>query len=171
MEELRLAGAGMVLVSSGWMGLHAAVRLRRVHDRLRDLSAALGRMAGEVGYGGTPFRPLCQRAAEGCGGPTAAFFRQLAHGAAGTLPVGPGMTRAAARGAGLELPEAGLRTLERLFDRFGLGDRETQLDQFRLAREELDRQAEAMERKLGQQCRSDVLLGLCAGAAVLVLVL
>ena len=78
--------------------------------------------------------------------------------------------RAAAE-AGLTLPEPTLRTLEILFDGFGLGDRETQLNQLRLAGEEVDRQTAELRQQMAGRCRSYRLLGFCAGAAVLVLVL
>ena len=136
-----------------------------------ELRAALRRITGEVAYAGTPFVPLCLRAAEESRGSLRAFFRALSRAGEAERSLGEGVTRRAAAEAGLTLPEPTLRTLEILFDGFGLGDRETQLNQLRLAGEEVDRQTAELRQQMAGRCRSYRLLGFCAGAAVLVLVL
>ena len=78
MELVKLTAAGMILASSAWVGLHAALRLRRSGEELLGLRAALNRMAGEIRYAGTPFAPLCERLAENSGGSVSLFFRCLA---------------------------------------------------------------------------------------------
>ena len=46
MMYYKLVGSGMILASTAWAGFHAALRLRRTQEELRDLCAALELMAG-----------------------------------------------------------------------------------------------------------------------------
>lgn len=167
----KLVGSGLILGASLWAGLHAAARLRRSQRELTELSAALERLAGEIRFGAPPFVPLCRRVGAGCGEAVGRFFESLAR--AGERPdFSPvGMTRAACREAGLALPEPALAALERLFDGFGRSDREGQLGQLALAADELERLRGELNVNLAGRCRSYEMLGLSAGAAVLVLVL
>ena len=171
MEYLRWIASGMILLSSTWVGLHAALRLRKTDEQLRELCTALERMTGELHYAGTPFVPLCQRMADSARGEVRVFFSVLRREAARPEGGNPGLTELAAREAGLLLPQPGLLALERLFDRFGCEDLETQVGQLRLAAEELSRLSEELRRQLAGKCRSYQLLGLTTGAAILVLVL
>ena len=73
------------------------------------------------------------------------------------------------RRAGRELDE--LRAaLEQLLDGFGRFDLAGQLRQLGLAREALTHQAGRLREQTEAKCRSYEILGLCAGAAVLILV-
>ena len=145
--------------------------LRRTHEQLRDLIADLELMSSEILFASTPFLRLCRRAGEGrCSG-VRRFFEILAR--EGLKPDGPAacMTRSACAEAGLTLPESVLLPLERLFDGFGAFDRDGQLAQLRLAIAELERLSQELEGQLEGRCRSYTVLGLTAGAAVLVLVI
>ena len=171
MLPYKFIGSGLILGASLWAGLHAAARLRRSQRELTELCAALESLAGEIRFSAAPFVPLCRRAGENCGGAVRGFFEALARTAAQPDFSADGMTRAACREAGLVLPEPALGALERLFDGFGRRDREGQLGQLALAAGELDRLRGELNGSLEGRCRSFALLGLSAGAAVLVLVL
>ena len=169
MELLKLTASGMILSSSAWVGFHAALRLRRTGEELRELRGAIDRIIGEIRYAGTPFAPLCTRIGEHTIGSIRRFFRCLA------LRAGQGerfgMTRQAAMEAGLALPESALSALERLFDDFGRSDLETQLSQLCLAQEELARLETELRGQMSCKCRSYEVLGLVTGVALLILVL
>ena len=171
MNELRLAGAGMILGASLWAGLRAALLLRRTQAELTELAAALETVGAEIRCAAAPFAPLCRRAGEGCAGAVGRFFSLLAREGSRPDLALEGLTRRACREAGLLLPEPALKALERLFDGFGRWDREGQLAQLALAAGELDRLREELNGQLEGRCRSYRLLGLSAGAAVLVLLL
>ena len=171
MEWIKLAGTGMILAASLWAGLHAALQLRGTHEELRDLLAALEVMAGEISFASIPFVPLCRRAGEGRRGPVRAFFDALALEGSCPEADAEGRTRRLCTEAGLVLPASALLPIERLFDGFGRYDREGQLRQLRLASAELTRLADELSAQLENRCRTYALLGLSAGAAVLVLVL
>ena len=168
---LRYLGAGLILTASLWAGLHGAMSLRRSHDCLRDLGAALELMRGEIRYADTPFAPLCRRVGAGRGAQAGAFFQALALEAETPDFRQAGLTRRACLRAGLCLPAQAERALTRLFDGFGTLDREGQIGQIQLAAGELGRLAGELNAGLEGRCRTCEVLGISAGAAVLVLVL
>ena len=170
MDYCKLAGAGLILSASVWAGFHAALRLRRTHETLRDLAAALELMSGEIAFAATPFIPLCRRAGEGRCKPLHSFFLILSREAEKPDFTAEGLTRRACAEAGLSLPKTAIFTLERLLDGFGRFDREGQLRQLRLAADELKRLSGEISAQMEERCRSYEVLGLTAGAAVLVLV-
>jgi stage III sporulation protein AB len=171
MEPLKLVGAGMILTTSAWAGIHAGVSLRRTYDCLRDLSSALELMTTEISFAGTPFLPLCRRAGEGRSRAVRNFFDCLAQETVRDNLPEDGLTRHACAEAGLVLPEQSLRSLERLFDGFGHIDRDGQLRQLTLASEEIGKLSAELREQLTGRCRTFATLGLTAGAAMLVLVL
>ena len=171
MDYCKLAGAGLILTASLWAGFHAALRLRRTHESLRDLTAALELMAGEVSFAATPFVPLCRRAGEDRTEAVRRFFNGLAREAEKPDFAPAGLTRRACAEAGLPLPKSAVSTLERLFDGFGCFDREGQLRQLHLAVGELEGLSGELSRQMEGKCRTCEVLGLTAGTAVLVMVL
>ena len=171
MDYCKLAGAGLILTASLWVGFHAAQRLRRTHETLRDLSVALELIAGEISFAATPFAPLCRRAGEGRSEPVHRFFDILAREAERPDFTSEGLTRRACEEAGVYLPESAAAALERLFDGFGRFDREGQLGQLRLVESELAALSGELSGQMEGRCRTYQMLGLTAGAAVLVLVL
>lgn len=171
MELIRLAGIGMILLSSAGAGLHAALGLRRTHEQLRDLIAAFELISGEIRYFATPFAPLCQRAGAGrCAG-VQGFFQELSRQAEQADYSAEEAVRSACAVSGLRLPEPSVNCLRRLFDSFGRLDRESQLRQLELTLTDLKRLSGELNDQLEGRCRTYQMLGLSAGVAVLVLVL
>ena len=164
---IRWMGSILILSASLWAGFGGARRLRQTEEQLRGLSAALEQMACEVAYTNVRFHPLCAGLAERSAGRTAAFFRAL-----GQAPLpGPGVTRQAAREAGLLLPEGAFRELELLLDSFGAYDLEGQLKLIRRTGEALRQAGTEIRSQLDGRCRTYEMLGLCTGGALLILVL
>ena len=128
-------------------------------------------MAGDISFANLPFVPLCRRAGEGRKGPVRDFFDALALEGSCQEAAVEGRTRRLCAEAGLALPASALLPLERLFDGFGRYDREGQLAQLRLASAELTRLTDELSAQLENRCKTYTMLGLSAGAAVLVLVL
>lgn len=171
MELIKIVGSGMILASSAWTGLRAALCLRRTQEQLRELCAALELMAGEVSFAATPFVPLCRRAGAGRCEAVRGFFEALAAEAELPEHATVGMTQRACAAAKLVLPGRTLSAMERLFDAYGRFDRAGQLRQIELVSEELRQLTAELSVQLRDRCRSYELLGLTAGAAVLVLVI
>ena len=159
------------MAASAWTGIHAARRLRRTHEELLDLRAALGSMGTEIAFAATPCGPLCRRAGAGRTRAVERFFTYLAEQSEKPRGWGENPAERACAASGLALPGPARRCLERVFDRFGLNDREGELRQLQLADAELARLLEELETQMEGRCRSYQVLGLTAGAAMLVLVL
>ena len=171
MELIKLAGIGMILLSSAGAGLHAALGLRRTHEQLRDLISAFELIAGEIRYSATPFAPLFRRAGEGrCAG-VRDFFQELSRQAGQAEYSAQEAVSRACAVSGLTLPEPSANCLRRLFDSFGRLDRESQLRQRELTLADLKRLSGELNEQLEGRCRTYQMLGLSAGVAVLVLVL
>ena len=161
----------MILSASAWVGIQAALRLRKTDEQLRSLRTALERFAGQIQYSGTPFVPLCEQTAKAVRGSVGTFFSLLGQETALPDRSPIGRTRRAAEEAGLVLPDSALAALEQLFDDFGQTDLDSQVSQLRLTTEEIVRLSEELRVQMKEKCRSYTLLGLTTGAAVLVLVL
>ncbi|MBQ1410432.1 MAG: stage III sporulation protein AB [Oscillospiraceae bacterium] len=171
MDYCKIAGAGLILAASLWAGFHAALRLRQTHETLRELAAALELIAGEISFAAPPFVPLCRRAGEGRTEAVRRFFEVLAREGEKPDFAPEGLTCRACAEAGMLLPSSARLALERLFDGFGRFDREGQLRQIHLASEELAALSGELSGQMEGRCRTYEVLGLTAGAAVLVLVL
>lgn len=171
MELLKLVGIGMVLASTLWVGLHAALRLRRTHEQLNALCAALHFAETEIQFAAPGFASLCARVEQNSVGAVREFFRALSAQAEQADLAAEGRTRRAAKEAGLCLPDQVMKVLERLFDHFGSCDREGQTRQIRLAAAELTCLNEELRQSMDGRCKSYETLGFAAGAAILILVL
>lgn len=170
MQELRILGAAFVVCSSAWVGFASARRLRRSGRELEGLRAALEQMDGELRCSEPTYAAVCARLSETASGAVARFFSALAADASASDFEPIGATRRAVEQSGLDLPPAAFLALEQLFDGFGRFDLAGQLRQLALAREALSHQAVRLREQTEAKCRSYEVLGLCAGAAVLILV-
>ena len=170
MQYLRFLGAAFVVLSSAWVGFASARRLRRAGRELDELRAALEQMESELRCAAPTYAALCQRLAERSTGAVSGFFSALATDAAAPDFEPVGATRRAVERSGLCLPPASFLSLEQLLDGFGRFDLAGQLRQLGLAREALTHQAGRLREQTEAKCRSYEILGLCAGAAVLILV-
>ena len=166
MNPYRLVGAALILGASAWTGFHGAWTLRRTERQLRELASALQTMECEIACANARFPALCRRLSEGRDDAVGVYFRTLAEKAPGE-----GASREAARRAGLSLPEPVSRSMEDLIDGFGGYDLDSQLKQVRRARDTVDAERKEAREGLESGCRTWELLGVCTGAAVLILVI
>ena len=170
MQYLRFLGAAFVVLSSAWVGFSSARRLRRAGRELDELRAALEQMESELRCASPTYAAVCKRLSETATGAVSQFFSALADDASDSDFEPVGATRRAVERSGLILQPAAFLALEQLFDGFGRFDLTGQLRQLGLAREALSHQAGRLREQTEAKCRSYEILGLCAGAAVLILV-
>ena len=166
----KLTGCGLILLTCFWTGRRAALALRREREIVADVIAALERMYGEIAFSGPGFGELCRRVGACRTAAVRDFFRGLAGKAEDPAFDPAGLSPHTYREAGLRLPEGALSALNRLFDSFGRLHRAGQQAQLRLAIGELERVCTELSGNLEARCRTCELLGLSAGAAVLILV-
>ena len=171
MHNLKLVGALLIVASSSWVGIRAAHSLRRLQSALNGFSAALEQMRSELAFTQSGFAELCASLGKAGEPESARFFTLLGAdvSAEGFQPVGA--TRRAAERSGLQLPPATFLALEQLFDGFGRLDLDGQVRQIAFASDAIARQSEQLRAQADQRCRSYELLGLCAGLAVMILVI
>ena len=169
MTERKLAAAGLILGSGVYAGLRAAAELRAALRQLHSLSAALTVLRAELRYAHTGFSGLCSGLAERFAGKTGAFFLALGKGAEADGCPGPGSTASALQQAELRLPRQAEQALAELFDGFGLCDAEGQLAQLEAASARLEQAEEGLRSGLSARCRLRAVLGVCGGAAAVLL--
>ena len=167
---VRLLGLLLLAAGPAWAGFHAAARLARRPRVLRELAAALEEMGREVSFCLTPLPELFARLADGREGPVGALFARCAAGLDGLEACSMGaIWRSAIREAGLDLDSRSGRALEELgsaLGRCGGADLAAALEQ---TAEELRAAAETAARETEQKGRMDRVLGLTAGAALVIL--
>lgn len=167
---VKLIGALIIVCSSAWVGIEAAGKLRRSAAQMRAMRTALERMDCEIRYARTPYVKLCKLLGKE-NGAVGVFFSELAEQPGRGEFHCAGLTRSAAKAAKLCLPEGALLALEELFDGFGRYDAEGQAKLLRLASGRLDMESRQMEQDLASKSRMYRLLGACAGAALMILVI
>lgn len=167
---LRLAGAVLVAAGGAWLGFSAAGELRRRERTLRALLGALDWMERELSFRLAPMPELLGGAALRTDGPVSDFFAHCRDGLDGlgekTLAL---LWR---EGLGhLGLDERAAVALEELGDALGRCDGEGQVRAVGRARAELDRaldQAREDRKDIGRMYR---VLGVSAGAVLVILLL
>lgn len=171
MMHLKLLGAAMTVGACGWAGMREARRLRLAQRHMTELISALDTVECEIRFARTGCAELFLSLSELCRGETGGFFLLLSQACSGKEEAGPGMTVRAMRRSGLRLPEEAQAAMERLFDRFGSYDAEGQLRMLSAARSELEHCAVQARAGLAGRCRTCAVLGLCTGAALIILVI
>lgn len=166
----KLIGALIIVVSSAWVGFDAARKLNRSAAQMRALRSAIERMDCEIRYAKTPYIRLCGLLSQEKG-EVGAFFKELSEQPGRGEYRCEGMTRSAAKKAKLCLPSGAMRALEELLDGFGRYDEEGQIKLLRLAAGRIEMESSRMEQDLASKSRMYRLLGACAGAALMILVI
>ncbi|MGN0986066.1 MAG: stage III sporulation protein AB [Candidatus Enterenecus sp.] len=169
---IRLAGAALLAAGSGLLGLCAVHRLDgRVWD-LRQLILGLETMIRELDYRLAPLPELLERAAAEAEGEVSQFFSLSARGASHLNGrTFQAVWRQAAEAAQLRLDQTDMALLEQLGGVLGRYDGESQRRALALAVDRLEeRRVQAGERR-ARQGRVYGVLGLTAGAFLMILLI
>lgn len=169
--ELKWIGAALIIAGGGGVGALMAYQVKKECSALEQLLAALGFMACELEYRLTPLPELCRQVAEKYSGCTAGFFRTLAQELEGQ--VAPNVTSCvrAALTKCQRMPQEFYNLLKELGSTLGIFDLSGQLSGLEAVQASCRRQLEELEQNRGQRLRSYQTLGLCAGAALAILLL
>ncbi|KUK12776.1 MAG: hypothetical protein XD51_0330 [Moorella sp. 60_41] len=169
---MKLAGAGLVILSCGFLGIGLAQAYFERPRQLRTLSAALKMLETEIVFGATPLPLALARIGGRLEEPVALLFRVSAR----LLQEERGITAAEAWEGGLEvlrdkgsLTPGDLDILRILGQGLGVSGREDQAKNLELARQHLHRQQAAAEEDANRQGRMWRTLGFLLGAAVTLL--
>ena len=169
---LRLLGAVLLAAGPSVIGFHAAARLARRPRLLRELIAALEQMEREITFRLTPLPELFTRLSREYGGPVGRLFSNCSDemDTLGQQSLSQ-IWRQALAEAGLDLDGRGLRAMEDLGAVLGRYDEEGLRAALDRANAELSAAAEQAEREWEQKGRMDQVLGLTAGAFLVILLI
>ncbi|MGI9951527.1 stage III sporulation protein SpoIIIAB [Moorellaceae bacterium AZ2] len=169
---LKLAGAGLVILSCGFLGLGLSQAYFTRPRELRTLSAGLKMLETEIVFTATPLPLALARISERLEEPVALLFRVTAR----LLQEERGLPAAEAWEQGLEvlrerssLTPADLDILRVLGQGLGASGREDQAKNLELARQHLHRQLAAAEEDANRQGKMWRTLGFLLGATVALL--
>ena len=165
----KLLGAILILAGCGGFGLSICVSYKREEEMLRQLAGALDYMQYELRFRMTPLADLTYRTSKACKGKVSQFFeglsvelnRQSAPDVSSCIQAAMGTTGNWSDGVG--------KCLEVFAMSLGQFDVNGQLESIETARELCTNQLKAMEENQSVRLRSYQTLGLCAGAALVIL--
>lgn len=166
---LKIIGALLVVFAGGGVGFQICATHRRQERELRKLISVLDFMECELQYRMTPLPDLCRQAAGECSGSLRAVFLKLTTELEDQISPDVGHCMTAAVHSVKDLTQctvAALLQLGHLMGRFDIDGQLKGLDAVRNAcRKDLDALCDNKDMRL----RSYQTIGLCAGAAVAIL--
>lgn len=167
---MRLLGAALLASGPAIIGFCAAGRLARRPRILRQLAAALEQMEREISFRLTPLSEVFTMLSQEYSGPVGALFSGCAQEMDGLdrQPMSKLWRRALAE-VSLDLEGRGLRALEELGEVLGRYDGDNLCIALKQACGELIAAAEEAEREREQKERMEQILGLTAGALLVIL--
>lgn len=164
---LRVIGVILVIGGAGGYGIARAVLLYRQLRQLRELSAALELLKCELNYTLLPLPELCAVTAERSGGAVRSFFSVFGE------RVAAGSRHAAEEAlekSGLSLPNDAALALLELCAELGRFDLDGGNRLLKLTQERLRSALERTETEKRPLAKSYAVLGMAAGAALVILV-
>lgn len=166
---LEILGAVFVITACGSVGFKIAAAYRREERTLRNLIMILDYMECELQYRMTPLPALCRQASAESGGVLSNLFLQLS--AELEDQISPDVDRCmhAALNKVTNIPRITLEALKRLGHSLGRFDMDGQLRGLESVRQDCRRNLKQLEQNGDTRLRSYQTLGLCAGAAMVIL--
>lgn len=168
---LRLIGGALIVAACGGYGLALGAAHRQKERELERLIEVIAHMESQLSYQLTPLPELCRQAARGVGGPVGEVFRNLALALDQQSAPEVSGCMAVALSESRPLPPGLGSILTRLGAGLGRYDLPGQLRGLRAARQACRRQLDALEADRDVRLRSYRTLGLCAGAALVILLI
>lgn len=165
----KILGAALILIGCGGFGMKICMSYKREEEMLRQLIHALNYIQCELQFRMTPLPELCAQASSGCKGKISHYFKRLSEEL--TRQVSPdvsGCINAAKESMG-RFPERVDKTLEILAMSLGQFDVQGQLQALETARSHCKAALDSMEENRDMRLRSYQTLGICAGAALVIL--
>lgn len=167
----QMIGAALILGSCGGYGLLLSRSYRQWEGELRRLIGALEHMESQLAYQLTPLPDLCRQAGKETGGIVGEVLRNLGRELSWQSAPDVSGCMAAALGRSRELPKQLRRFLVRLGKSLGRFDLPGQLRGLESLKEECSQQLAQLQSGREPRLRSYRTLGLCAGAALVILLL
>ena len=166
---MRWIGAMFILISCGGFGFSIAYNYRQRERLLLQLLNTLEMMSSELEYRLTPLPELSRKSAKVCGGVLRDVFLNLARELEWQSEPDAGGCMRAAMEKCHDLPACLRRPLRQLGQTLGCFDLPGQLQGLKSVQEICRREQARLEQNRDARLRSYQTLGLCAGAALVIL--
>lgn len=168
---IKYLGAGMVVVGCGWTGFRISASHRKETRMLKELISLLEYMECELRYRLTPLPQLCRKASEISGGMLGCVFMALAEELENQISPDAAYCMRTVLGKETALKNICRDLLLTLGQTLGSFDLEGQLSGLEAVRQECGRELKARQENQDVRLRSYQTLGVCAGAALAILLI
>lgn len=165
----KIIGAVCVMIGCGAFGFLLAFQQRRCMRHLQSLIDTLDRMEWELSYRGTPLPQLCRSSVNQKSGMIQEIFFSLATELESQIAPDPERCMASVLGRSKDLEEVVSEALMELGSNLGKFDLEGQLRGLNQTKAFCKDRLNALTQNKTQRLRSYQTLGLCAGAAIVIL--
>lgn len=169
--NIRWIGAALVVLGCGGFGFSLAAAYRKETDMIRQLISALTYMESELSYRLTPLPELCRSTAKQCSGVLRKVFLNLAREMEGQICPDAACCMGVVMSGDLFLPSSVRSILHSLGKTLGCFDLSGQLAGFRCCKADGEQALADMHQNRDTRLRSYRVLGLCAGAALAIILL
>ena len=166
---LKVIGAVLILLSCGSVGFRMAAVQRREERMLESLCHLLEYMECELRYHLTPLPVLCAATAEQASGALKELFLILTQELENQISPDAGSCMHAALSRSRSLPQQVAQCLEELGKTLGMFDIDGQLKGLAASQQACQRRLQLLRQNKENRLRSYQTLGLCAGAAIVIL--
>ena len=167
---IKWIGALLVIAGCGGVGFTMAASYKREERCLRALLRALDYMTCELQFRLTPLPELCRTAGKECGGPAGQALTALASELENQISPDADSCMYAALSKLDNLPVSTVEAMRLLGKSLGRFDLEGQLQGIESVRAHCRRELTVLEAGRDQRIRGYQTLGVCAGAALAILV-
>lgn len=166
---LKIIGALMIVLSCGSLGFQMAAAQRREEKMLESLCGLLDYMRCELQYRMTPLPTLCAMAAEQTSGHLRSLFLVLAQELENQISPDAQSCMHAALTKSKGLPQQVVVSLQELGKTLGQFDIDGQLSGLDASRKVCQLRLQSLRQNKDNRLRGYQTLGLCAGAALVIL--
>lgn len=165
----KLIGAVLVILGCGGFGFHLAASQKLEERMLRQLISVLDYIACELQYRMTPLPQLCRQAALECTGLLNRLFTAMATELEMQVAPDVDICMKTVLGRFTDLPKYTLETMQKLGRSLGRFDLEGQLQDLETIRAQCRARLSQVGENKEVRLRTYKTLGLCAGAALVIL--
>lgn len=167
--SFKLIGAVLIIAVCGGFGYSMVAAHKREERALQQMLGALDYMQCELQYRLTPLPDLCRQAARQCGGCVQTLFTRLASELEDQISPDAAHCMTAALASSAHLPKRCREAAESLGKTLGRFDVDGQIRGMEAVRQFCRRNLEELMNGRDTRLRSYQTLGICAGAALVIL--
>lgn len=167
--SVKIIGAVCILCACGGFGLHLAMSQKKEERTLREFMRVLDYLSCELQYRKTPLPQLCKQVSVSCSSVLQKIFGALADELEMQISPNVHICMKASLQKYQDIPKQTRRLLLKLSQTFGRFDLQGQLSELESIRIECQRELDYLSENRDVRLRTYQTLGLCAGAALVIL--